>query len=487
MAATAAAAVLAGAVSGAAVAAGGRNEPQERYGTSALVGRALLPAQTYRPGSAPSGALFSAGDRTTARTNGIAVPDTGPALPAQPVQGFSALIPTTRAGEYWALSDNGFGARGNSADFELGVHRVRPQLQGGTAAPGAVAVRPGFQLSDPGRRIPWRIACDPARGSALPPFDFNALPATRPQLCGPASLRRLTGFDFDPESMQIARDGTFWFGEEFGPFLLHTDRRGRLLQAPIPVPGVQAPQSPLLDVAAGVRPTLATSRGFEGMGISPDRRTLHPMLEGAVSGDDPRELRIYAFDIATRTFGRYDRYRLELPGGVVNTAALRLGDGTRAYPDDAPPAANLGKNAIGELTVLNTREAVVIERDNGGDHPNTPRFKKVFRIGLTDSPRGRLLAKAPLVDLMAVPDPLGTGGDGDYFRFPYLTIESVFPRGEDELLLVDDNNFPFSNGRSFSRGGAPGAGLAADPNEFIAVRVSPGLRVDPRILREPGR
>jgi hypothetical protein len=98
-----------------------------------------------------------------------------------------------------------------------------------------------------------------------------------------------------------------------------------------------------------------------------------------------------------------------------------------------------------------------------------------------------VLAKAPLVDLMAVPDPHGTGGDGDYFRFPYLTIESIFPRSEDELLLVDDNNFPFSNGRSFSKGGAPGAGLAADPNEFIAVHVSPGLRVDPRVLREPGR
>ena len=60
VAATTAAAVLAGAVSGAAVAEGGRDEPRERYGTSALVGRAVLPAETYRPGSAPSGALFGA-------------------------------------------------------------------------------------------------------------------------------------------------------------------------------------------------------------------------------------------------------------------------------------------------------------------------------------------------------------------------------------------------------------------------------------------
>jgi hypothetical protein len=53
---------------------------------------------------------------------------------------------------------------------------------------------------------------------------------------------------------------------------------------------------------------------------------------------------------------------------------------------------------------------------------------------------------------MAIPDPDNTGRDGDYFRFPYATIESIFPTGDRDLLLVDDNNFPFSNGRSFTQG-----------------------------------
>jgi hypothetical protein len=445
----------------------------------------VLPAQTYRPGSAPSGAFFSAADRTSARTNGVAVADTGPALPAQPVQGFSALVPTATRGEYWALSDNGFGARGNSADFELFVHRVRPHLEKGADAPGTVDVLGGFGLSDPYRRISWTIACDPTAGTALPPFTFNVLPAQRPSLCGPAAARRLTGFDLDLESVQIARDGTFWFGDEFGPFLVHTDARGRLLEAPIPVPGARSPQNPFLDVARGERPTVNGSKGLEGLGISPDRRTLYPLLEGAVTGDDPRDLRVYRFDVDRRTFRGHDSYRLELPGTVVNTAALRLADGTPAYPGDAAPAANLGKNAIGELTVLNSREAVVVERDNGGDYPNTPRLRKVFRIGLDGNGRGRVLPKAPLIDLMAVPDPDDTGRDGDYFRFPYATVEAIFPIGERDLLLVDDNNFPFSNGRSFSRGASPGNGLAADANEFIDVRVRPGLRLDPRILRAP--
>jgi hypothetical protein len=477
--------VAGGAAFGGAVAVAARSGGDDGYGTSALVGRAVLPAEIYRPGSAPSGAFFSPSDRATARTNGISVPDTGPALPAQPVQGFSALIPTRTRGEYWALSDNGYGARGNSADFELFVHRVRPHLQQGAAAPGTVDVLGGFALSDPFRKISWRIVCDPTRGSDLPPFDFNVLPATPPALCGPAAQRRLTGFDLDPESVQIARDGTFWFGDEFGPFLLHTDAGGRLLEAPIPVPGARSPQNPFLDVAHGERPTINSSKGMEGLGISPDRRTLYPLIEGAVTGDDPRNLRVYRFDIDRRAFRGYDFYRLELPSTVVNTSVLRLADGSPAYPGDTPPPANLGKNAIGELTVVNAREAVIIERDNGGDYPDPPRFRKVFRIGLSDHARGRVLPKATLIDLMAIPDPDNTGRDGDYFRFPYVTMESIFPTGDRDLLLVNDNNFPFSNGRSFSQGASPGHGLTADPNEFIDVRVRPGLDIDPRILRAP--
>lgn len=59
--------------------------------------------------------------------------------------------------------------------------------------------------------------------------------------------------------MQAAPDGTFWFGDEFGPFLLHTDAAGRLLQAPIPTPGMSSPQNPTL--ASGETAHLASSGG----------------------------------------------------------------------------------------------------------------------------------------------------------------------------------------------------------------------------------
>jgi hypothetical protein len=41
----------------------------------------------------------------------------------------------------------------------------------------------------------------------------------------------LTGADFDVESIVRAADGTYWIGDEFGPFLLHFSATGTLLEA----------------------------------------------------------------------------------------------------------------------------------------------------------------------------------------------------------------------------------------------------------------
>lgn len=83
-----------------------------------LVGWSVLPTETYVPGSAPSGHWT---------TGNAAVPAP---YPGQPVQGFSATH-ALADGSYLVMSDNGFGAKANSADFELVVHRIRPDLTTG--------------------------------------------------------------------------------------------------------------------------------------------------------------------------------------------------------------------------------------------------------------------------------------------------------------------------------------------------------------------
>jgi glycerophosphoryl diester phosphodiesterase len=175
-----------------------------------LVGRAVLPAATFAGGPA-SGRFIGAG------------PIAGQQVPFahQPVQGFSALLPDRHArGVYWALVDNGYGAEENSADFDLRLYRVAPDL-GNPRATAGVRVLGHLDLADPDHKVPFTITNELTRA------------------------RLLTGADFDTESVRQGADGTFWIGDEFGPWILHFGRTGRLLEAPIAEPDPANPGQPL--------------------------------------------------------------------------------------------------------------------------------------------------------------------------------------------------------------------------------------------------
>ena len=90
--------------------------------------------------------------------------------------------------------------------------------------------------------------------------------------------------------------------------------------------------------------------------------------------------------------------------------------------------------------------------------------------------------KTLLVDLMAVPDPNHVGGDGDFFRFPFNTIESVHvvndrhgPGGERQQLPVLERPVAEPHQR-------PDGAAGRRENEFIEVRLGTALRVDQRLL-----
>ena len=386
-----------------------------------LLGRSVLPARTYVPGSAPSGFF---------QTGATAVPRP---YPGQPVQGFSG---THRLGDgsYLVLSDNGFGSKTNSQDYELAVHRIQPDTTTGRTA----YLGRELTLTDPDRHVAWTIWRDGGCAAA------GSLP--QGYTC-PAPDRQLTGWDFDLESMQIARDGTYWFGEEFGPFLLHTDADGRLLEPPVATPGVASPQNPTL--APGDQPNLGTSKGFEGMAISPNGTTLYPMLEGSTAQDKAAglgsDLRIHEVSIAGRRAehtGRMWRYRMEHPG-----------------------------NALGDFIAVNEHEFLVLERDSGAGA--TARFKAVFTVDLRDRDRDGYADKELLVNLMAVPDPRGVGGMGAFFTFPFVTIEDVELVDERTIAVMNDNNFPATGGRSSTE---------PDENEYVEIRLGHPLDVDSRLL-----
>lgn len=437
-----------------------------------LVGRAVLPADTFSPGP-------TSGQLVTGNTNGRVFP----LVTRQPVQGVSAVLPGPKPGTYLVMQDNGFGSKVNSPDVVLRFYAVEPDFRtasGGSGNVFPVNLKTGqrlgaflpegfFQLNDRRRRVGLAIVAD----QTVYPGSVNSTnPNGIPVDVTLKSRRLLTGGDFDLESFRKDPNGSYWFGEEFGPFLLNVSESGELLRPPVAIPNllnlgnnplVQSPDNPafasLPTDADRVRAAnLPRSRGFEGMALNASGTRLYPLLEGALTTDpDNRRLLMYEYDLAGKRFtGKTFSYRLESP-----------------------------THAIGDLTAINDNEFIVIERDNLQGDPNNPaftnpaQFKRLYKIDLRRTDAAGLLVKEPLADLLNIRDPNNVGGNGTVngrFTFPFQTIESVLPLNDRVLLVINDNNYPFSIGRT------PGQ---PDSSEFILLRLDQALNLDPRLVLSP--
>lgn len=427
-----------------------------------LVGRAVLPANTFAPG--PTSGQF------ITSTNDIQVPF----LNQQPVQGISAVLPGSRFGTFLVMPDNGFGSKANSPDFLLRFYAVKPDFltaKGGSGKVFPVNPKTGkkldsfnsesfVQLNDSAGKINFPIVAQQDIYPSSTPTNSTSISVD----LAIQSNRWLTGGDFDIESFRQDKDGTFWFGDEFGPFLLHAAANGELLDAPIPLPNflnlgdkslVQSPDNPEFALSSEqeriARANLSSSKGFEGLAINASKTKLYAMLEGSLVPEAQRDrLLINEFDLATKRYtGEVFSYQLE--------------DTT---------------HAIGDLTAINDHEFLVIERDNKQGDPNNPefttpaQFKRIYKIDISKLDSEGFVDKELLVDLLNIPDPRNIGGNGTtngIFTFPFVTIESVLPLNNKTLLVINDNNYPFSVGRT------PGK---ADDSEFILIQLNQPLALD---------
>ncbi|WP_116946988.1 esterase-like activity of phytase family protein [Jiangella endophytica] len=349
-----------------------------------LEGRATLSADYLAEGP-PSGALATP-------ANGRQGPWDGQVIP-----GFSAMV-DNGDGTFWAQPDNGFGSKGNSADFLLRNYLVRPHWDTGDGGSGEIEVERFVSYND--------------RDHVL---DFPIVNESTPD-------RLLTGADFDIESLVRAKDGTFWVGEEFGPFILHFAADGTLLEPPVPLPGgLKSPQSPYL--LPGETPLVRSSRGFEAMAASPDGRYLYPIVEGAYANDpDQRRREIHEFDT------RRDRYTGR----------------TWSYQTDQEA------NVIGDAFAVSRGKFWIIERDDfEGDQSVT---KRIYEIDLNRRDRDGYVAKTLILDALRIDNPLGIDagegyGLGETFALPVQSFETVLRLKDGRMLIGNDNNYPGNDAR----------------------------------------
>jgi hypothetical protein len=401
-----------------------------------LDGWALMPAATFSDG--PTSGQF-------AFTNTNSPANNPPFINQQPVQGFSGVL-AGAGGSYRMLVDNGFGAKANSVDTLLRLYAVQVDWAGHSVSAANFstgAALPGFNaasritLNDANHKLPFAIVAD---GVNYP--GTSTLPVAGATLAVDPAIRAgrlLTGGDLDVESVQRDRSGNFWFGEEFGPFLVKTDANGTVVNS-FRTPNVLAlggngfVQSPSNPIPTGAN-NLPGSGGFEGMALNTSGSKLYTLLERPLTDDlDQKRLLIQEFDLASESFtGGFYGYKLDAQG-----------------------------TNIGDMTAISDHEFLVIERNGGTATSGTP-FKKIFKIDINQLDANGFAKKTEVVDLMNIADPNDLNGDGSTtFTFPFVTIEDVMVLDANTLLVVNDNNFPGGGGRT----------LASDNTEFLRIHLA---------------
>ena len=419
-----------------------------------LAGHAVMPALSVIPAPADAPAdLRHAGKFTTAqrveklgsvmglsagRPTGISLPFDG-----QPVQGHSG-IKRMADGSFWLLTDNGAGSKANSPDFMLHLSHYTVDFQSGQFNRQKTVF-----LHDPDKKVPFRITQEGT------------------------DKRYLTGADFDPESFQFA-GGALWIAEEFGPYLIKADLNGKVLAVfDTKVDGkvVRSPDAPgvLMPGAPDAKPTafdVKRSKGFEGMASSKDGSKLYALLEGALWNEAAKAyenvggkqyLRVLEFDVKSEQWtGRHWKYVLE---------------------------AN--HHAIGDFNMIDNTTGLIIERDNGegtadkacpADQKRTDcfhdlaKFKRVYKIEMSDANVGGEIRKIGYIDLMNIQDPQRLAKKpltNGVLAFPFFTIENVDVVDDKHIVVGNDNNLPFSSSRDPNK---------ADDNELVLLQVEALLK-----------
>ena len=429
---------------------------QQAY-PATLAGHAVLPAQSFIP--APHDAprdLQTSGKFTTARRVDAVGSvmgqsggrDTGVSLPfqGQPLQGHSG-IKHMADGSFWILTDNGAGSKANSPDFMLYLNHYAVDFQSGQFR----RLKTIF-LHDPDKKVPFRITHEGT------------------------DQRYLTGADFDPESFQFA-GGALWIGEEFGPFLIKADLNGRVLavfETQVDGKVVRSPDAPgvLMPGAPDAKPTpfeVKRSKGFEGMAASRDGSKLYALLEGAPWNDAAKAyenvggkqyLRVLEFDVKTeRWTGRHWKYVLEANHHAIGD--FNMIDGN---------ISGDGTSAMG----------LIIERDNGEGTADKAcpegvkrtdcfhdlaRFKRVYKVELSEANAGGEIRKIGYIDLLNIQDPKRLAKkplNNGVLTFPFFTIENVDVVDGRHIVVGNDNNLPFSSSREPNK---------ADDNELVLLEV----------------
>jgi len=281
------------------------------------------------------------------------------------------------------------------------------------------------------------------------PWDFNG-----------SNLINYNPNGLDTEGLVRTRNGHFWLVDEYSPSLVHLNSNGRVLDRYVPE------NSPLATVLANtpnyrvkkylprILNTRRQNRGFEGLALTPDERTLFVAMQSPLDyptttiGRASRNVRILRFDIASeRVTGEFVYYFDEV------CAFLRQPAGCAVVP---------GEMKISGLDAISATSFLVLER--------TDTAAKIYRVdvsGATDifGSSWDTLASSPSASTTALEGLANPATAGitvlpktlvvDLSTLPGMPnkIEGIALVQPDVLAVANDNDFGMIDNATFDANG----------------------------------
>jgi len=215
----------------------------------------------------------------------------------------------------------------------------------------------------------------------------GALPDDTNILAHPQSLAGGVGggkWSLDPEGIAHAADGFWYISDEYGPFIYQFDNVGTL-QAILPLPEAFIPKvgtnyPRVINYLTGGLTAASDSgrynnRGMEGLGVTPDGKTLVACIQSPLSQDGEnrnpsRNTRILVYDIDTAS----------------PTYKQPLAEYVHVLPLNAAEANNR-HTPVSEILPLSATKYLILQRDSrglGGD-PGPFLYKRIVEVNASSA------------------------------------------------------------------------------------------------------
>lgn len=271
----------------------------------------------------------------------------------------------------------------------------------------------------------------------------------------------------DSEGLVALKDGSFWVSDEYGPWLVHLDAKGRQLERVGPFAGGKS----LPKVLARRRP----NRGMEALTVTPDGTTLVGLMQNPVDNPDKsirkdsRLNRLVTYDPRTGASKQY-AYLLESPSTVVSEIAavtattFIVSERDQLFPGDPHKPSKLKR-----IYKIDLSSATDISDPADGANGRMENGKTLEQLSVAELKQAGIVpvAKEMVVDLLALP-----GG------YPHDKSEGLAVISDTMIAVSNDDDFGIA---SDGKGGIvakrlPGEGNRVDINRIYFIKLDKPLK-----------